>query len=136
MHSGCWRRGGNDCRLNTDTLCHRRIIASSHNKLVKRIYKCHIQYKKHLRHLQMPQVTLYIQNTLKNSLVLQEGVFYFFFSSSTVGAESLYLKRRIFCVAVFSKGSFMTSTELTCEDLFTFLFVILRIFAFQWSSFS
>ena len=37
----------------------------------------------------------------------------FFLSSSTVGADSLYLKRRIFCVAVFSNGSFITSTELT-----------------------
>ena len=57
-------------------------------------------------------------------------------SSSTVGADFLYLKRRIFCVAVFSKGSFMTSTELTCEDLLTLLLVILRILAFQLSSFS
>ena len=56
-------------------------------------------------------------------------------SSSTVGADSLYLKRRIFWVAVFSKGSFMTSTELTCEDLFTFLLVMLNIF-FQLSIFS
>lgn len=41
------------------------------------------------------------------------GEGYFFILSSMVGADSLYLNLRIFWVAVFSKGSFITSMELT-----------------------
>jgi predicted GNAT family acetyltransferase len=96
------------------------------------------EYKKHLQHLLRNAAGDYcINNTLNYRFVWQERLYPdYFFSSSTVGAESLYLKRLIFCVAVFSKGSFITSTELTCEDLFTFLFVMFKIFAFQRSSFS
>ena len=132
----------NKC-LDTNTLGHRRTITSLHNnhhlKVCNRQFnypsKSHSMDKKSdLRHLHSNVTGDYITTPL--NAVCSDVRTYFFFSSSTVGAESLYLKRLIFCVAVFSKGSFITSTELTCDDLFTFLLVTLSIFAFQWSSFS
>ena len=141
-HSGSWCRRCNNCCLNTNALRHRRTIAFLHGSVCLRFinivcaHAIHVQ-KNHLRHLLYVAGGCCIYNTLKHILFsAEDNLYYFFFSSSTVGAESLYLKRLIFCVAVFSKGSFITSTELTCDDLFTFLLVMLRIFAFQWSSFS